>query len=302
MLINEITNRQFILEARRRRLCEEYRRDATNLYEEFSRMAVKNKFTKQQIKQIFEAAVAPAPTATGQPAPAQPAPAQPAPAQPAPAQPAPAQPAPAQPAVGTIQMTPALQKQLAKATQIVHSAEAKLSASIQNAEGAIANFDQRFEQIKAGWAQKYPKLNAAIEKLREVGERNEFLQEAIIILLQTVAGGAGFALGGPIGAGIATGILTTGINLLLGKAASSSIAKGAVSGVAGAVLGAGAHEIEHLLHASGGMADAAITGIEKIAHVAVEKGAGAAAGSATGQAVGAMAKAAVKSTTGVQLE
>jgi len=199
-------------------------------------------------------------------------------------------------------MTPSLQQQLAKATQIVHSAEAKLGASIQNAEGAIANFDQKFEQMKAGWAEKYPKLNAAIEKLREVGERNEFLQEAIIILLQTVAGGAGFALGGPIGAGIATGILTTGINLLLGKSASSSIAKGAVSGVAGAVLGAGAHEIEHLLHASGGMADAAITGIEKIAHVAVEKGAGAAAGSAAGQAIGAVAKAAVKNTTGVQLE
>ena len=299
MLITEITNRQFVLEARRRRLCEEYRRDATNLYEEFARMAVKNKFTKQQIKQIFEAAVAPAQPA---PAPAQPAPAQPAPAQPAPAQPAPAQPAPAQPAAGTIQMTPSLQQQLAKATQIVHSAEAKLGASIQNAEGAIANFDQKFEQMKAGWAEKYPKLNAAIEKLREVGERNEFLQEAIIILLQTVAGGAGFALGGPIGAGIATGILTTGINLLLGKSASSSIAKGAVSGVAGAVLGAGAHEIEHLLHASGGMADAAITGIEKIAHVAVEKGAGAAAGSAAGQAIGAVAKAAVKNTTGVQLE
>jgi hypothetical protein len=322
MLITEITNPQFISESHRRRLCEEYRREATNLYEEFARIAVKNKFTQQQIKEIFEAAAtAPAqpaaapgfgvqqtysrqtvaPTVQGSSATRGSPTAAPAKIQ---------QPGAGQKVVPTTQgqvaptnqWSPALQQQLAKATQFVQSAEAKLSASIQNAQGAIANFDQQFEQVKAGWAKQYPKLNAAIEKLREVGERNEGLQEAIIFILQTVAGAAGMAFGGPIGAGVAVGILTTGINLLQGKAASSSIARGAVSGVAGAVLSAGAHEIEHALHAAGGMADAAITGIEKIAHVAVEKGAGAAAGSAAGQAIGAVAKAAVKNTTGVQLE
>jgi hypothetical protein len=283
-------SKEFITEAdsrRRSQLCEAYSREAINLYEEFACIAVQNKFTQQQIKQVFEAAAAPVPAATSYKAPtaykdvnvksqgqAIPAP----------------------------RYDSAMQQQIAKAAAVVKSAEAKLSASMQQAQGAIENFDEQFEQLKSGWAEKYPKLNAAVQKLRELGEKHHTLQHGIIILLQSLAGAGGMALGGPIGAGIAVGILTTGINLLMGQSASKSIAKGAVSGVAGAVLGAGAHEIEHALHIAGGVSAAAIKGIETFAHVSLEKGAEAAAASGVGQVAGSVAKAAVKGATGITLE
>lgn len=103
---------------------------------------------------------------------------------------------------------------------------------IQNTRPVQA-FDQKFEQLKAKVAQKFPKLDQKLTDLGTWAKENPGKTAAVIGVLTTLASVAG----GPVGGAIAGQVLKGATELIKGEKLSTAIGKGAKAAAFGWLTG-----------------------------------------------------------------
>lgn len=103
----------------------------------------------------------------------------------------------------------------------------------------VKNFDQKFEDLKAKAAEKFPDLSNKLSSLGDWAKENPGKTAAIVGVLTAIASLAG----GPVGGAIAGQILRGSVELLKGEKLSTAIGKGVKTAVLGFITGAVAEKL-----------------------------------------------------------
>lgn len=114
----------------------------------------------------------------------------------------------------------------------VDAAINKVGKWLQNTT-PVANFDQKFENLKKTAAEKFPNMAKNFSAMGEWAKANPGKTAAIIGVLTTIAGLAG----GPVGGAIAGQIFRGTAELLKGEKLSTAIGKGIKTAAYGAIAG-----------------------------------------------------------------
>lgn len=97
----------------------------------------------------------------------------------------------------------------------------------------VKNFDQKFEDLKAKAAKKFPDLSEKLSSLGDWAKENPGKTAAIVGILTAIASLAG----GPVGGAIAGQVLRGSVELLKGEKLSTAIGKGVKTAAFGFITG-----------------------------------------------------------------